>query len=97
MWNRLKANNPTLMKRGGLMNNSILKAEKLSKVYKDIPVVDQIDLEISAGRLYGLIGKNGAGKTTFIRMVAGLTRPTSGKLALYGEEDLISGIYNVRR
>lgn len=69
------------------MNNSILKAEKLSKVYRDIPVVDQIDLEISAGRLYGLIGKNGAGKTTFIRMVAGLTRPTSGKLALYGEED----------
>lgn len=69
------------------MNNNILKAENLSKVYKGIPVVDQINLEISEGKLYGLIGKNGAGKTTFIRMIAGLTNPTSGKLSLYGEEN----------
>lgn len=69
------------------MNNNILKAENLSKVYKGIPVVDQINLEISEGKLYGLIGKNGAGKTTFIRMIAGLTNPTSGKLSLYDEEN----------
>lgn len=69
------------------MNESILKAEALRKVYKGVPVVDGIDLEISKGRIYGLIGKNGAGKTTFIRMVAGLTRPSSGQMLLYGEEN----------
>jgi len=69
------------------MNNNILKAEKLSKIYKGIPVVDQINLEISEGKIYGLIGKNGAGKTTLIRMVAGLTKPTSDKLSIYGEEN----------
>lgn len=67
------------------MNESILKAEVLSKVYKDVSVVDGIDLEISKGRIYGLIGKNGAGKTTFIRMVGGLTKPSSGQMLLYGE------------
>lgn len=69
------------------MNNPILKLEALSKRYKGVTVLDSISLEISKGKIYGLIGKNGAGKTTLIRMLAGLTRPSAGKMLLYGEEN----------
>lgn len=70
-----------------MINPCILKADGLSKVYNGISVVDSINLEIFKGKIYGLIGRNGAGKTTLIRMVAGLARPSTGEMLLYGEKN----------
>ena len=51
---------------------------KLSKRYKNIIAVDSLNLEIYQGELFSLLGVNGAGKTTTIKMLTGLTKPTSG-------------------
>lgn len=64
--------------------NSICSTEQLSKKYKDFTALDQVSINIHKGAIYGLIGENGAGKTTLIKSIAGLIRPTSGKIALFG-------------
>lgn len=57
---------------------------KLTKKYKDVTVVDALDLSISEGELFALLGVNGAGKTTTIKMLSCLTKPTSGDAFLDG-------------
>src|SRR5215210_68894 len=52
----------------------------LSKYYETKPAVRDVDLYVSHGEICGLIGPNGAGKTTLLKMLAGLLRPTSGKI-----------------
>ncbi|HEV2913979.1 MAG TPA: ABC transporter ATP-binding protein [Pyrinomonadaceae bacterium] len=52
----------------------------LSKYYETTPAVRDVDLYVSRGEICGLIGPNGAGKTTLLKMLAGLLRPTSGKI-----------------
>jgi ABC-2 type transport system ATP-binding protein len=52
----------------------------LSKYYETTPAVRDVDLYVSHGEICGLIGPNGAGKTTLLKMLAGLLRPTSGKI-----------------
>jgi ABC-2 type transport system ATP-binding protein len=69
----------------------LLEARNLTKRYKNNVALNNINLKLEKGRVYGFIGKNGAGKTTFIRMITGLSFPTSGELFLFGkssEEDL---------
>lgn len=66
------------------MGEVILKTTNLIKQYDKIRVVDQVSLTIEKGDIYGFIGENGAGKTTFMRMVSGLTFPTSGSMELFG-------------
>ena len=61
-----------------------IKTTKLVKRYKDLTAVDQLDLEISQGELFSLLGVNGAGKTTAIKMLSCLTKPTSGEAAVGG-------------
>lgn len=56
----------------------VLQTEGLTKTYKKTKVVDQVSLTVRSGDIYGFVGKNGAGKTTFIRTVLGLTRPSGG-------------------
>jgi ABC-2 type transport system ATP-binding protein len=51
-------------------------------------VVDQVNLQVRAGEVYGFVGKNGAGKTTTIKMILGLTYPTSGSIRLFGHEGI---------
>ena len=63
---------------------TILKTNLLTKQFKKQKAVDGVSLQIERGAIYGLIGRNGAGKTTFLRMVAGLARPTSGEIELMG-------------
>ncbi|MBD2353573.1 ABC transporter ATP-binding protein [Tolypothrix sp. FACHB-123] len=60
-------------------------ANKLSKIFGDFSAVKGVDLEIHYGEIYGLLGANGAGKTTIIKMLCGLLEPTSGKISLAGE------------
>lgn len=67
------------------MNEIILEAHKLTKSYKQTVALNQIDLKIGKGKIYGFIGQNGAGKTTLLRLVTGLAFPTSGELYLWGQ------------
>jgi len=67
------------------MNEIILEAHGLTKSYKQTVTLNQIDLKIEKGKIYGFIGQNGAGKTTFLRLVTGLVFPTSGELYLWGK------------
>lgn len=62
----------------------ILKTNLLTKQFKQQKAVDGVSIQIERGAIYGLIGRNGAGKTTFLRMIAGLAHPTSGEIELMG-------------
>ena len=61
-----------------------VQTTRLTKYFGPHVAVSDIDLEVPQGALFGLIGPNGAGKTTTLRMLAGLTRPTSGTVRLGG-------------
>lgn len=67
---------------------NILQTEGLTKVYSDTKVVDSISLTVKQGDIYGFVGKNGAGKTTFIRMILGLTGITNGSFKLFDGENI---------
>lgn len=62
----------------------VLEAIDLRKSFGPIHAVDGIDLALEPGRIYGLLGPNGSGKTTTIRMLAGLAKPTSGETRVLG-------------
>jgi len=65
-----------------------LSVRALTKTFGDKTAVDALDLDVRAGELYALLGPNGAGKTTTLRMVAGLVRPTSGAIGIFGVDAL---------
>ncbi|NCB63895.1 MAG: ABC transporter ATP-binding protein, partial [Clostridia bacterium] len=67
------------------MAENILAARSLTKRYGHTAAVENLDLTIQKGQIYGLVGRNGAGKTTIIRMISGQSIPTSGEIALFGE------------
>jgi len=62
-----------------------IKAQNLTKNFKDFCAVDNAVLEIKYGEIYGLLGANGAGKTTTIKMLCGLMAPTTGTISLAGQ------------
>lgn len=62
-----------------------IKIVELTKKYKDLTAVDQLNLNIENGELFALLGVNGAGKTTTIKMLSCLTKPTSGDAFLNGK------------
>ncbi len=62
-----------------------IKTVELTKKYKDLTAVDQLNLEIEKGELFSLLGVNGAGKTTVIKMLSCLTQATSGDAFLNGK------------
>lgn len=65
-----------------------IKAAKLTKRYRDLTAVDGLDLAVEKGELFSLLGVNGAGKTTAIKMLTCLSRPTSGEAFLCGHSIL---------
>ncbi|WP_187366261.1 ABC transporter ATP-binding protein [Trebonia kvetii] len=64
--------------------STVLETDGLTKRFGDRTAVARLDLQVPARSAFGLLGPNGAGKTTLIRMVLGLTRPTSGTVRLLG-------------
>ncbi|KRU26808.1 ABC transporter ATP-binding protein [Clostridium sporogenes] len=68
------------------MSEYILNTTNLSKKYKKDFVVSSVNISIKRGEIYGFIGENGAGKTTFIRMITGLVAPTNGEIKLFSRE-----------
>ena len=65
-----------------------IRTEHLSKRYKDILAVNRLDLTVEQGELFALLGVNGAGKTTAIKMLSCLTRPSAGEAWLEGKSIL---------
>lgn len=63
----------------------VVSTNSLTKVYSGYAAVDNVSLHIKRGEIYGFIGKNGAGKTTFMKMLCGLAKPTHGEIVLFGE------------
>jgi len=63
----------------------VLITRNLTKRYGAVTVVDKVNLTVPRGEIYGLVGRNGAGKTTIIRMVAAQTVPSEGEIALFGK------------
>ena len=64
----------------------MIRLENLTKHYGSFVAVDDISLEVPQGLLYGCLGPNGAGKTTMLRMIAGILRPTDGRVLLGGDD-----------
>jgi ABC-2 type transport system ATP-binding protein len=62
----------------------------LVKRYGDLVAVDDVDLTVEPGDVYGYLGPNGAGKTTSLRMMLGLIRPTAGSVRLFGRDPMLS-------
>lgn len=67
------------------MSGYIIETEHLTKRYGAQNSVADLALHVKKGRIYGLLGRNGAGKTTTMKMLLGLTQPTSGEIRLWGE------------
>jgi ABC-2 type transport system ATP-binding protein len=62
----------------------VLEADNLSKAYGDLKAVDDLSVEVHEGEIYGLLGLNGAGKTTAIRMFLDMIKPSAGTVRLFG-------------
>ena len=62
-----------------------IKINHLSKVIKGVTVLDDINLELTSGKIYGLRGKNGSGKTMLMRLLCGLILPSKGSIEIDGE------------
>lgn len=66
------------------LSEILLESRGLTKQFGHHKAVNNVDLHIKKGTIYGFIGRNGAGKTTFLKMISGLARPTSGEIHLFG-------------
>ena len=64
---------------------TLLETRKLTKKYKELTAVNELDLSISTGVCFGLLGPNGAGKTTTLEMIEGILPPTSGEILFHGK------------
>ena len=67
------------------MNDYIIETHDLTKKYGSQTSVSHLNIHVKKGRIYGLLGRNGAGKTTTMRMLLGLTAPTSGEVTIFGK------------
>lgn len=63
----------------------MIEVKNISKSFEDIKAIDQVTAHIDEGHVFGLIGTNGAGKSTFLRMVSGVLKPDGGEIVIDGE------------
>ena len=64
---------------------SIIKVNNLSKQFKDIQAVNDLSFTVDEGDVYGFLGQNGAGKSTTIRMLLTLIKPTAGEISIFNK------------
>lgn len=76
---------------------ALVKTEGISKEFSSVRVLDDISVEIRAGEVFGIIGENGAGKSTFIKILSGLYEPTEGRIWFDGGPVEIAGPADARR
>ena len=67
------------------MSDFVIETKKLTKIYGEQTAVSSVDIHVKPGRIYGLLGRNGAGKTTIMKMILGLTPITSGEVDVFGQ------------
>ena len=75
----------------------MLETNALCKRYRDFTALNGLDMHIPKGSIYGFVGRNGAGKTTRIRLICGLQEPTGGSFTLYGAKNTDARIGRSRR
>lgn len=80
----MKSRNPGCDSEG--MRDTAIVTQGLTKTYGRVGVVKHLDLCVPTGSIYGFLGPNGSGKTTTMKMILGLTRPTAGKVTVMGME-----------
>ena len=68
----------------------MILTQKLSKVFGDLKAVNAVDLQVSTGEIFGLVGPDGAGKTTLMRMVLGILDPSAGAVTVMGNSRIES-------
>lgn len=73
------------------MRETVLQTKGLTKRYKGFTALDRADMTVFKGDIYGLIGRNGAGKTTMMKLFTGLTEPTEGQYSLFGKTGTSAG------
>jgi ABC-2 type transport system ATP-binding protein len=73
-----------------------IHAHDVRRTYRDVVALDGLDLTVEAGAIFGLLGPNGSGKTTFVRIVSTLLEPTGGRVAVLGH-DVVADPLAVRR
>lgn len=78
------------------MKNTVLETDRISKKFRSFEALRDVSVTLEKGKVYGLIGKNGAGKTSLMRIISGLSYPTGGSYTLFGESDE-KGIQAARR
>ena len=66
--------------------NTVITLKLITKLYDNMTAVDNLSLDVNEGEILGLIGPNGAGKTTTLKMMAGLSKPTSGFINVMGHD-----------
>ena len=66
------------------MQETVIKTDKLTKRFGDFIAANEISFEVYKGEIFGFLGANGAGKTTAMRMLCGLSIPSSGKATIAG-------------
>lgn len=66
------------------MSPYVIQASKLSRNFGDLKAIQSLDLEVEKGRIYGFLGPNGCGKTTAIRLLTGLLKPSAGEVQVLG-------------
>jgi ABC-type multidrug transport system ATPase subunit len=64
--------------------NAVIEVKNLTKDFREIKAVDDLSFSVPAGQVYGFLGQNGAGKSTTIRMLLTLIKPTSGEIEIFG-------------
>jgi ABC-2 type transport system ATP-binding protein len=88
--NTLKCSYPRIYKQK-LYSQTAIGAKNLNKFFGNFHAVKKLNLDIQYGEVFGLLGANGAGKTTTIKMLCGLTSPSSGQVSLAGETSHLRG------
>lgn len=69
------------------MDNILLQTENLCKKFGNFTALDNVSISLQKGHIYGFIGENGAGKSTLMKILTGLSFPTSGTMRIFGESD----------
>lgn len=82
--------------KGESLLEYVVSTTGLTKQYGKHTAVDNVSLHIKRGEIYGFIGRNGAGKTTFMKMISGLSTPTAGEIALFGDKGIAAKKHHAR-
>ena len=69
-----------------MTDDAVVRLEGVSVRYNNQLVVDRVSLEVARGSVYALLGRNGAGKSSLMRCLLGLQKPTAGRVLVFGED-----------